>query len=146
MSMTMWQPMRDILTLREAMDRIFEDAVVRRPAERRSDAYTLALEITEQDDKIVVRAPVPGFEPEQIDISVQADVLSIRGAVSQEATKEEKGYHLREWRSGNFQRVVQLPCSVESEKAEAAYKNGILTVSLPKATQEISRKIEVRRD
>jgi len=143
MTLRVFEPMRDVLTLREAMDRMFEDAVVRQPGGRRRQTLTLPLDIDEQPDKLVVRAPVPGFEPSQIDISVQGDVLSLRGTQSEEHEQSEGGSFLREWRAGSFQRVVQLPAVVESEKAKAGYKHGVLTIELPKVTEQVTRKITV---
>lgn len=143
MTIRIWEPMRDFLTLREAMDRMLEDAVVRTPSGRRQAVMSVPLEIQEQADKVVVRAPVPGFEPEQIDIQVQGDILSLHGTQSEAGEVEEGGWVLQEWRSGSFQRVVQLPATVDSDRSKASYKNGVLTIELPKVTEQVTRKISV---
>lgn len=143
MTIRIWgQPMRDFLSLREAMDRMFEDAVVRAPGEGRAQ-MTVPLEIGEHEDKLVVKAPVPGFEPDQIDISIQGDILTLRGSYTEEQERDEGEKYMSEWRVASFQRVVQLPSTVEGDKAKAHYKNGVLRIELPKVAAQVTRRIEV---
>ena len=146
MTLRLWEPMREVLTLREAMDRMFEDAVVRAPGGRQQSMMSVPLEIEEQDEKVIVRAPVPGFEADQIEISVQGDVLSLRGTQEETRKSDSGGTVLQEWRSGSFQRVVQLPSVVDSDKATATCRSGILTIELPKVTEQITRKISVKAE
>ena len=145
MTLRVWEPMREAMTLRDAMDRLFEDAWLRRPTEGAASAYRLPVEVIEQADKVVVRAPVPGYEPDQIDISIHGDVLTIKGMIEQSEEHAEGNVHVCEWRQGNFQRSVQLPEVVDGDKAQADHKNGVLTIHLPKAPQSIARKIAVQR-
>jgi HSP20 family protein len=107
----------------------------------------LPLEIKEEDDALVVRAAVPGFAPEQIDVTVQGDTLTIRGRSETESTDEREGnYHLREWRASSFHRSVTLPTPVASDAAEAEIKHGVLTLRLPVREDAAARRIAVRHD
>jgi HSP20 family protein len=147
MTIRLWDPMRDALTLREAMERMLDDAVLRPwGGVRGQQAMSVPLDIREMPDMIVVKAPVPGFAAGQIDISVQGDVLTLTGKREDEKETKEGTSYLREWHMGSFQRVVQLPAAVDSDKAKASYKSGVLTIELPKVTEQITRKISVQRE
>ena len=87
---------------------------------------------------------MPGFEPEQIDISVQGNLLTLAGKVEEKSENEKETYHLREYSRRSFHRVLRLPVEVDSDKANAAeYKNGILTLHLPKAQASIAKQIPI---
>jgi HSP20 family protein len=145
MTIRVWEPMREMMTLRDAMDRVFEDAWLRRATDAAPATYRLPIEVVEEPGALLVRAPVPGFAPDQIDISIHGDVLTIKGEVATSEERTEGNIHVCEWRQGNVQRSVQLPVAVEGDKAQAEHKNGVLTVRLPKAAQAIARKIEVQQ-
>lgn len=142
-----WEPFNEMWSLRQAMDRLFEDAFVRpwggvRPA---TDGVSgLALDMYETGDDLVVTAAVPGVRPEDIDVTVQGDVLTIKGETQTEKDDNQSGYHLHERRSGRFYRQVALPTSVKSDAAEAHFENGILRLRLPKAEEAKERKIQVQ--
>jgi HSP20 family protein len=141
-----WDPVRDMMSLREAMDRLFEESFVRprgvlAPVE---GAATLALDVFESDDDVTVRASIPGVNPDDIDISVTGDVLTIKGETSEEREEKQGNYHLRERRYGAFQRSVNLPAPVNTDKAEAEFKNGVLTLTLPKVEEVKPKSIKIR--
>jgi HSP20 family protein len=92
----------------------------------------------------VVTAELPGLNPEEIDISVQNDTLTLRGSREPEGAQEGKSYHRRERGSGNFTRSLQLPFQVESDKVEANYEKGILSISLPRAEADKPKKIAIK--
>jgi HSP20 family protein len=141
-----WDPVRDMMSLREAMDRLFEESFVHprgvlAPVE---GAATLALDVFESDDDVTVRASIPGVNPDDIDISVTGDVLTIKGETSEEREEKQGNYHLRERRYGAFQRSVNLPAPVNTDKAEAEFKNGVLTLTLPKVEEVKPKSIKIR--
>ncbi len=136
-------PRRGPMTLREAMDRLFEESVVR-PATGQGWRGGLALDVMEDDDNVIVKAEAPGMAPEDIDITIQDDVLSIRGEYKEEKADEGKHYHHREIRTGSFERRIALPRAVNSDKAEAEFKDGILTLTLPKLEDIKPRRVKVR--
>ena len=141
-----WEPFRDLISLREAMDRLFEESFVRpwggwlRP----SGAETLAVDMYETDDSVVVKATVPGVQPEDLDISVTGDTLTIRGEVRREEEVKEENYLRRERYYGTFCRSLPLPTQVVAEDAEAVFENGVLTLTLPKAEEVKPKSIKVK--
>lgn len=109
-----------------------------------SQNFTLAIDVYDQDDKIVVEAPLAGINPDNVQIAIENDILTIEGKVEKKNEIDEKNYYRKEVRSGSFHRSVALPTSVEGEKAEADYKNGVLTVTIPKAAKSKPRTIKVK--
>ncbi len=141
-----WDPLRDMVTLREAMDRLFEDSFVRprswlAPAE---GAATLALDVFEDSDNVTVRASIPGVKPEDIDISITGDVLTIKGETSEEKEEKQGNYHVRERRYGAFQRSVSLPTLVNADKSTAHIEHGVLTLTLPKVEAVKPKSIKIK--
>jgi HSP20 family protein len=141
-----WDPVRDMVSLREAMDRLFEESFVRPrnwPASAEG-VTTLAVDVFETQDEITVNASIPGMKPEDIDISVTGDTLTIKGETQEEKEEKDGNYHLRERRYGAFQRSVVLPTLVNADKAEAEFKNGVLTLTLPKVEEVKPKSIKVK--
>jgi HSP20 family protein len=147
-NLTRWDPFGEMWSLRQAMDHLFEDALVRPPwgtARVREDgAIGLAVDMYETGDDLVVTASVPGVRPEDIDITVQGDILTIKGESQAEKDDTQSGYHLHERRFGRFYRQVALPSTVKSDAAEAHFENGVLRLKLPKAEEAKERKIQVQ--
>lgn len=141
-----WDPFREVVSLREAMDRLFEEGLWRPRSvlSRVETPATLALDVYETDEEVKVRASVPGVNAEDIDISVQGDVMTIRGETVEEKEEQEGSYHMRERRYGAFQRSIRLPSTVKAGEAEASFKSGVLTVTLPKAEEAKTKSIEVK--
>jgi HSP20 family protein len=137
MSITRWDPWGDIVSLREAMNNLLEESFVRpRPGMPGPGmASSLALDVKETPDNFVVTASVPGVPPADIDITVLGDTLRIRGQRKEESEESGEGerWLLRERRFGAFERTVSLPTTVNSEQATADFKDGVLTITLPKA-------------
>lgn len=134
-----WEPAREMMTLREAMDRLFDDAFTR-PLSLRDNWSAPAIDMYQTDDEIVVKASLPGIKPDEVQINVTGEVLTIKGETKQQEEKKEKAWHMREQRWGSFERSVVLPTDVVSDKAKAEFENGILTITLPKA-EEVKPKV-----
>ena len=143
MSMNIWNPWDDMLSLREAMNRLVEESYVR-PAQGIATRGNLALDLFEDGDNVEVTATLPGINPEDVEITVQGDVLMIKGQHKQEQERKQGNYHLRERRTGSFYRAVQLPCLVQPDKAQADFNNGVLHLTLPKAEEVKPKTIPVR--
>ena len=131
-NLTRWEPVQEMMTLREAMDRLFDDAFTR-PVSMRGGSVVPAIDLYQNEDEVVVKASLPGLKSEDVHISVTADVLTLSGEFKQDSEKKETTYHIREHRYGSFERSVMLPTEVQTDKAKADFENGILTISLPKA-------------
>jgi len=143
-----WDPFRDMVSLRDAMDRLFDESFVRPRGEGAMLAgreRTLAVDVYETEDDLVVEASLPGIKPEEVDISVVGNTLTIKGEREEHREKEEEGkYYFREQRYGAFQRSIGLPVEVNADKAEATFENGVLKLSLPKAEEAKPKHIQVQ--
>ena len=134
-----WEPARDMMTLREAMDRLFDDAFTR-PLSLRDGWSVPAIDMYQTDDEIIVRAALPGIKADQVQINVTGEMLTLKGDVKHEEDKKEKAWHIRAQRWGSFERSVVLPTDVVADKARADFEDGILTITLPKA-EEVKPKV-----
>ena len=138
-----FEPMREMMTLRDAMDQLFNESFTRTLGPGR-DLAVPELDMYQDNNNIVVKAALPGLKAEQVTINVSGDMLTLRGEYAQEEEKKERTYHLRERRSGSFERTIRLPAEVASEKAAAEFENGILTVTLPKSESVKPRSIAIK--
>ncbi len=148
MSLSRFEPERDLLSLRDAMNRLMEDSFVvpSMLGELRGTgrAWGLAVDMFETSDHLVVKASVPGVKPENLDITVQGDTLTIKGEMQEEQQNQQGRYHFRERRVGAFSRTITLPYPIQNDKVEAAFENGVLTLTLPKAEAVRPRTIKVQ--
>jgi len=145
-SLVRWEPFRDLISLREAMDRLFEESFVRPRVGWLAPvgAETLAVDMYETDDAVVVKSAIPGIKPEELDVSVTGDTLTIRGETRAEEEVKEENYIRRERRYGSFCRSLSIPVSVVADKAEAEFEHGVLTLTLPKAEEVKPKAITVK--
>jgi HSP20 family protein len=149
MSITRWDPFGDMVSLRDAMDRLVNESVVRSAGGAPSGmagAAGLALDVRDQGNDFVVTASVPGVNPDEVEITVLGDSLRIRGEHRED--REEQGddqrWLLRERRVGGFERTVRLPTSVQASGTQAEFKDGVLRITLPKAETAREHRIPVR--
>jgi len=145
-NLSRWEPMNEMVTLRDAMDHLFDDAFLR-PwglGDGRRGASMPAVDMYQTDDDIVVKVAVPGIKPEDVQISITGDLLTIKGETKEETDNEEKSYHIRERRWGSFERTISLPTDVNSDKAQAEFENGVLKVTLPKSEIAKPKTITVK--
>ena len=134
-----WEPAREMMTLREAMDRLFDDAFTR-PLSLRDGWTVPAIDMYQTDDEIVVKAALPGIKADEVQINITGEVLTLKGEMKHEEEKKEKAWHIHEQRWGSFERSIVLPTDVVSDKTKAEFENGILTITLPKA-EEVKPKV-----
>jgi HSP20 family protein len=146
MSSTRWDPLNDLVSLREAMNNLLEESFVRPRQGTTQGPAGLALDVRETPEAFVVTASVPGVGVDDVDITVLGDTLRIRGERRGEQSGEEQNGHwlVRERRFGVFERTVALPTVVKADAAEADFTDGVLTVTLPKADEAKPRSIPVR--
>jgi HSP20 family protein len=137
-----WDPFRDVVTLREAMDRLFEDSFVNGQRQQRSGTgFRLPIDAYVTPDEIVIVANMPGVSPENVEITVEGDTLTIRG--ERPAPLENVDYLLQERSYGSFQRTLSINVPVDANRAEAQYESGLLTLHIPKAAAAKPRTIQV---
>jgi HSP20 family protein len=141
-----WEPFRDLISLREAMDRLFEESFIRPRAGWLAPlgADSLVVDVYETDQDVVVKSSVPGVKPEDIDITITGDTLTIKGETKTEEKIEKANYIRQERRYGVFSRSLTLPTTVVAEQAKAEFENGVLTLTLPKTEEVKPKTIKVK--
>lgn len=138
-----WNPFQELETMRDWMDRwMGRDEDFFRPLS--ASMITPAVDLVETDKGYEMHASLPGFKPEEVDINLDKDMLTIKAQHEEKEEKKEKNYIYRERRSGSFYRTIRLPEQVDPEKVEAHVDKGILTVILPRLPQAQIHKIPVK--
>jgi len=126
-----------------SMDRLAQDFWRSTAAQAVAPVFAPRLEVVEQESEFLVTAELPGLEEKDFQLEVHGNVLTLRGEKRSETTGEQKGRHFTERVYGEFRRAIELPVEVASDKASASFKNGVLTVTLPKAETAKVRHIPV---
>lgn len=146
MSIQRWDPFRDVLSLRDAMNRLFEESYVRPVGVSGLAAGTaagLAIDLEENGDEYTVRASLPGFNPEDVNVSVVGDTLTIHAQHMGEQERKGANYLVRERRLGSLSRTITLPQRIQADGAQARFENGELILTLPKAEETKPRQIKI---
>lgn len=138
-TVTRWNPVRELITMREAMDQLFNENVARR--EYRT-VNVLPVDAYAKNDDIVIVADIPGQKPEDLSITFEKDTLTIRGEFK--AQTEVPNYLLRERLVGKFERTLTINTPIDADNIEATFDNGVLTLRLPKAETAKPRQISVK--
>jgi HSP20 family protein len=145
-SLRRWEPFRDLISLRDAMDRLFDESFVRPWGGRLAptEGAGLAVDMYETDEDVIVETALPGIDPGDVDVSVTGNTLTIKGETKAEEEVDEGDYIYRERRFGAYSRSLTLPVGVEADKAEAEYESGVLRLRLPKVEEAKPKAIQVR--
>jgi HSP20 family protein len=144
-TLTRWEPWREMAALRRNFERFFDE-----PFEPhflmpwRLDQFELAVDVAEDENAYIVKASMPGVKPEDVEVTMQNNVLTIKGEVKEDKEIKEETYFMRERRYGSFMRSLTLPAGVKAEKIEAKHENGVLTVRLPRSEADKPKKIAVK--
>ena len=144
-TMIRWNPFGEMARMLSEIDRLFEDAF-NAPVGKweRNSVWGFPLDVNEADEAFTVKAAVPGMNPDNLDITITDNVLTIKGESQAEETREDEKVHLRERRFGSFMRSITLPVPVEAENVTANYENGVLTLQIPKAEAVLPKRISVQ--
>ena len=138
-----WRPFREVVSLRDAMDRLFEDSVIT----PKGVTVMPKIDIKDQKDNIIVKAELPGMTEDDINIEVSDGVMTISGEKKEEVEENPpaggEGYYYKESHSGSFTRSFTLPAEVREEKAEAAMDKGVLTITIPKIEPKKATKVKI---
>ena len=135
-------PFGDLLSLRQAMDQLFEESFVKPGTWQFGEGQLVPLDVFSNNDEIVVQANLPGVKPEEVDITVEGDTLTITGDTSS-STPAREGLLLQEIRRGRFVRTLTLPDGLEADRAAATFEDGVLTLRIPKAEVVKPRQIKI---
>jgi HSP20 family protein len=141
---TAWHPVREFTQMQREMDRLFDR--VRGVEREENDASHLmpAVDILERENDYTIKVELPGVDKKDVKITVLNDVMTIKGEKQQESEKKGENYHRVERSYGSFQRSFTMPSSVASDKIDASYDNGVLSISLPKLEEAKPKEIEVK--
>ncbi|MDW7712234.1 MAG: Hsp20/alpha crystallin family protein [Deferrisomatales bacterium] len=157
MALIKWEPrygeLEPVRSLRQEVDRLFEDFFRGWPRPwagsllgQAEAAYAPSIDLRETDKELVLTAEVPGLRKEDVDVNIQEQSVTIRGERKEEKETKEQSYYYRESSFGSFQRVVPLPVPVAAEKAKAKLKDGVLTLTLPKAEPSKPKGVTIKVD
>ncbi|HML24979.1 MAG TPA: Hsp20/alpha crystallin family protein [Aggregatilinea sp.] len=138
-----WDPIRDMITMRQAMDRAMDESFARGAETRGTGAWLLPMDAYVTEDAIVIRADVPGIAAEDLEILLEGDTLTIRGEIKRDQ-EENRKYVLLERPTGKFERTLTINTPIDHDKVEASFKDGVLTLTLAKAEAIRPRQIAVK--
>ncbi len=138
-------PFGEIMSLRQAMDRLFEDSFLRSPFDGTTwpSAAALPLDVVSTPDALLVEAALPGVAPDEVEITVEGGTLTIAGSYRADRSEGEGDYLVREMRRGSFTRTISLPNGLEPDRAAATFEHGVLSLRIPKAEQVRPRQIRI---
>ncbi len=145
MTNSRWDPFREMVSLRDAVNSLVQDSFVppNGAPSGRGAAFTLPLDITEAENDFVVTASLPGIKPEDVQTTVLGDTVTIRGESKADGEQNGHSWLVRERRSGSFQRSVSLGMPINADNASAQFEDGVLTLTLPKSEQARPKQIKM---
>jgi len=145
MSMERWNPFREIESMRQAMDRWLDERGLNSVSPfSANQAQSMAIDLNETENGYELTTALPGVKPENIEINVDRDLVTLRGRTEQKEERQQGNYIYRERHSGSYQRSIRLPEPVNSEQVEATMEDGVLKITLPRLQQTVQRRIKVR--
>ena len=141
MLMRSWQPFAEIETIRQQLDKLFDQRAATR--DNSEATWMPALELVDAGDNFVLKAQLPGIDPKDIDVQVTREAISISGERRYENRDDKSGYVRSEFRYGKFHRVLPLPAHIQNDSVQAEYKDGILMLTLPKVTEARNKVVKI---
>ncbi len=142
-----WEPFRELVNIGNVFDRFFGQNLTHQrptPGLLGDGSWSPAIDLYDKKDRLVVKAELPGIDKKDVKVSVDGDTLSIRGETKKEQEVKEKDCYYSERSFGSFYRTVSLPVAVQKDKVKASYKNGVLTIDLPKNEEAKSKETEIQ--
>ncbi len=145
MAITKWNPFKDLIFLQERMSRIFDEALLQYSGSSglSSGAWFPPVDIYETGDKIILKAEIPGVDPDDVSVEVNENVITLKGERRFAKNLREENYHRMERFYGTFQRVFSLPNVVDKSAVKASFKDGVLEITVPKIIEEGSSSVKI---
>lgn len=141
MVMQRWDPFRELRQMDETMNRLWRGFG---GVQAGTEDWNISLDVVQREDEVVVKASVPGMKPDGIDLSLEDNVLTIRAERKPDFEDDKSVYLIQERPTGSFYRALRLPETVDSNKIQSAYENGVLTITLPKAEEKKKKQIKIQ--
>jgi HSP20 family protein len=142
MVMRHWDPFNEFRQMQGRMNRLLRGFGASAEGED-METWSVPLDVMQQGDNFVVHASMPGVKPDEIKVTIEDNVLTIRGQTASEFERQEGNYLMRERRSGSFHRALRLPDTVDIDQAQTSHDNGVLTITIPKAESKKARELKV---
>jgi HSP20 family protein len=146
MALVRWNPWSDVFTLQNQMDQLFQSTMPQPESRNGGEHFSLPVDIRQSDEAFTIEASVPGFDPQKVEVTFEDGVLSIKGTYDDEHERSGDGYVRRERRTGSVYRQIGLPAEVRADEISAAFYNGVLTVTVPRAAKAQPKRIPVSSD
>jgi len=141
-ALTRWDPFREMMDIRREMDRFLQTTLSNQ--EGMQQTWAIPLNVSETEDAYELEASLPGVKPEDVEITLTNNTLTISGATQAEEEKEDKTFHMRERRYGSFVRSLTLPSAINPDAVEAHFENGVLRLRVPKAEEAKPKRIQIQ--
>jgi HSP20 family protein len=138
-----WDPFQELRQMQENMDRLWRSFGTGGGEAGNVENWAIPLDVVQQGDNFIVKASMPEVNPEDIDVSIENDVLTIRGQTKEEREHQEGNYLMRERRSGSFYRALRLPDTVDSDQAQPYYEHGVLSITFPRLELKRARRLQI---
>jgi HSP20 family protein len=144
MDLTPWKPFRELSTFRKEMDNLFKRFFGEaQPFGPLAEGWAPSVDVSESEDKLLVKVELPGLEAKDVEVNLSGDLLTIKGEKKTEQERKEEKYHYSERYYGSFERSFRLPVPVQTDKIEADFEKGVLTISLPKVEEAKTKSIKI---
>jgi HSP20 family protein len=140
-----WRPFGELSSLRKEMDSLWDKFFGGKTfAGSFAEEWAPLVDISETEDRLLVKVELPGLEAKDVNVSISGDLLTIRGEKKKEKEEKDEHHHCVERYTGTFQRVLRLPVDVEPDKVDASFKMGVLKITLPKVEKAKKKSIEIK--
>ena len=145
MALIKWSPVRELLSIQDSMDKLFEETLGKSAAGERffERGFEPLVDVYEDKDKIELKIELPGMEQKDIQVNVEGNMLSIKGEKKFEHEEKKKNYQRIERSYGLFSREFTIPATIDQDKIKASFKKGVLTLSLPKKEEVKPKQIAI---
>ena len=143
MTLQRWDPFNELRRMQETMNHLWRGFGPSTTDGQEMETWAVPLDVVQQGDNFIIHASLPGVNPDNIDVSIEDNVLTIRGQNAHESEHQEGNYLMRERRSGSFYRALRLPDTVDTDQAQPHYEHGVLTITIPKAEPKKAKQLKV---
>ena len=143
MTLQRWDPFNELRRMQETMNHLWRGFGTGTTEGQEMETWAVPLDVVQHGDNFVIHASLPGVNPDNIDVSIEDNVLTIRGQSAHESEHKEGNYLMRERRSGSFYRALRLPDTVDTDQAQPHYEHGVLTIAIPKAESKKAKQLKV---
>lgn len=145
MELVPWRPFGEVGSFRGEMDKLWDRFFGQRPlAGGLTEEWLPSVDISETEDKLLIKAELPGLETKDVNVSISGDLLTIKGEKKKEKEEKDEHHYYMERYSGSFERSFRIPVSVKADKVEAVFDKGVLKVTLPKMEEAKKKEIEIK--